>query len=174
MNEILEHKMVPIVNENDAVSGNKGYTAEDIFSDNDALASIVAGELDAEVLILLTDVAGLYDRPPSDPGAKIIDTYNTASDESQAVKFGEKSARGRGGMDAKVNSALAGLEKGAQAVVIASGHLEDVVLKVMHGQEVSQSGRREGGREEVVSRSSGRGMHSWISIADIHLAPCAK
>jgi delta-1-pyrroline-5-carboxylate synthetase len=141
MNEILGHGMVPIVNENDAVSGNKGYTAEDVFSDNDALAAIVAGELDAEVLILLTDVEGLYDRPPSSPGATIIDTYNKHIMTSKGpgnggVEFGEKSARGRGGMDAKVNSAMACLEKGAQAVVIASGHHAGTIFEVMNGSQV--------------------------------------
>jgi delta-1-pyrroline-5-carboxylate synthetase len=50
--EIVAHGMVPIINENDAVSGNQGYTAENVFSDNDALASIVAGQLGAQVHFL--------------------------------------------------------------------------------------------------------------------------
>jgi glutamate 5-kinase len=49
MEEIISKGMVPIVNENDAVSGNKGYTEENVFSDNDALASIIAGQMGAEV-----------------------------------------------------------------------------------------------------------------------------
>jgi len=129
MEEIISHGMVPIVNENDAVSGNQGYTTENVFSDNDALASIVAGQLGAEVLLLLTDVGGLYDRPPSEAGAKIIDTYNRA----QLVSIGDKSARGRGGMGAKVDSALRALDQGVQAVVIASGKEPGVVVDILGG-----------------------------------------
>ena len=55
---------------------SQGYTPENVFSDNDALASIVAAQLNAEVLLLLTDVEGLYDRPPSEPGATVIDTFS--------------------------------------------------------------------------------------------------
>ncbi|KAJ1390082.1 hypothetical protein B484DRAFT_409117, partial [Ochromonadaceae sp. CCMP2298] len=58
----------PQLNENDAVSANQGYeTYGCTFSDNDSLAALVAVETRAQLLILLTDVAGVYDRPPSDP-----------------------------------------------------------------------------------------------------------
>jgi hypothetical protein len=63
---------IPILNENDAVSGNQGYTAENVFSDNDALAAIVAAQLGADALCLLTDVEGLYDKPPTEPGARVV------------------------------------------------------------------------------------------------------
>jgi glutamate 5-kinase len=52
MEEIIAHGMVPIVNENDAVSGSAGYTEENVFTDNDALASVVAGQMNAEVTLL--------------------------------------------------------------------------------------------------------------------------
>ena len=53
METIIAHGMVPILNENDAVSGNKGYTAENVFSDNDALASLVAGQVRARPFFVI-------------------------------------------------------------------------------------------------------------------------
>mmetsp|Transcript_45627 Transcript_45627/g.126167 ORF Transcript_45627/g.126167 Transcript_45627/m.126167 type:complete len:211 (+) Transcript_45627:1433-2065(+) len=121
--------MVPIINENDAVSGNQGYTKENVFSDNDALASIVASQMGAEVLLLLTDVDGLYDRPPSEPGAAIIPEYYRDV-EDVSFRIGDKSAQGRGGMKAKVDSAMRALDVGVKAVVVASGHNLSVVRDV--------------------------------------------
>ena len=132
MEQIIRHGMVPIVNENDAISGNKGYTAENVFSDNDALASLVAGQLGVDVLLLLTDVEGLFDKPPSEPGAKVIDVFSRA----QQVIIGDKSARGRGGMGAKVDSACKALEFGTRGVVIASGKRPGVILDVIAGMPV--------------------------------------
>mmetsp|Transcript_45643 Transcript_45643/g.126320 ORF Transcript_45643/g.126320 Transcript_45643/m.126320 type:complete len:721 (+) Transcript_45643:950-3112(+) len=129
LEQIIEHGMVPIINENDAVSGNQGYTKENVFSDNDALASIVASQMGAEVLLLLTDVDGLYDRPPSEPGAAIIPEYYRDV-EDVSFRIGDKSAQGRGGMKAKVDSAMRALDVGVKAVVVASGHNLSVVRDV--------------------------------------------
>ena len=93
MERLLNLGIVPILNENDAVSANMGYTAEDVFSDNDSLAAICARHFDAEVLLLLTDVQGVYDRPPSqDPDATMLTFY--PSDNSLDVTIGEKSLQG--------------------------------------------------------------------------------
>jgi delta-1-pyrroline-5-carboxylate synthetase len=89
---LLSLGIVPIINENDAVSANLGYTADDVFSDNDSLAALCARSFDAEVLLLLTDVEGVYDQPPSQPGAKKLDLYLQATSE---VAIGDKSAQGR-------------------------------------------------------------------------------
>ena len=88
---LLKLGILPIINENDAVSGNMGYTADDVFSDNDSLAGICARNFDAEVLLLLTDVEGVFDQPPSNPGAKLLDIY---VDNTSAVEIGEKSSQG--------------------------------------------------------------------------------
>jgi delta-1-pyrroline-5-carboxylate synthetase len=89
---LLSNGLVPIINENDAVSANLGYTADNIFSDNDSLAAICARTFSAEVLLLLTDVEGVYDRPPSKAGAEMLEIYVEKSSE---VSIGEKSAQGR-------------------------------------------------------------------------------
>jgi delta-1-pyrroline-5-carboxylate synthetase len=88
---LLSLGIVPIINENDAVSANLGYTADDVFSDNDSLAALCARSFDAEVLLLLTDVDGVYDQPPSLPAAKKLDLYLPSSSE---VEIGAKSAQG--------------------------------------------------------------------------------
>jgi delta-1-pyrroline-5-carboxylate synthetase len=83
---LLTLGILPIINENDAVSGSMGYTGDDVFSANDSLASICARNFDAEVLLLLTDVEGVFDQPPSNPGAKLIDIY---VDKAAAVEVSE-------------------------------------------------------------------------------------
>jgi delta-1-pyrroline-5-carboxylate synthetase len=88
---LLDHGIVPILNENDAVSANLGYTADDVFSDNDSLAGLCARSFGAEVLVLLTDVEGVYDRPPSEPKAKLLSFFHP---ESSEVEIGAKSQQG--------------------------------------------------------------------------------
>lgn len=88
---LLSLGIVPIINENDAVSANLGYTADDVFSDNDSLAALCARSFGAEALLLLTDVEGVYDQPPSVPGAKKLDLYLPQKSE---VAIGEKSPQG--------------------------------------------------------------------------------
>lgn len=95
---LLDVGIIPIINENDAVSANRGYTEGDVFSDNDSMAALCARNFGCDLLILLTDVDGVYDRPPSEEGAKLLPFYS----QSQCVGIGEKSKHGRGGMDSKI------------------------------------------------------------------------
>ena len=88
---LLSLGIVPIINENDAVSANTGYTADDVFSDNDSLAAICARNFNAEVLLLLTDVDGVYDRPPSEKDAQMLKFYHH---QNSNVQIGEKSSQG--------------------------------------------------------------------------------
>jgi delta-1-pyrroline-5-carboxylate synthetase len=120
VDRLLSLGIVPIINENDAVSANQGYTADHVFSDNDSLAALCARSFGAEVLLLLTDVKGVYDRPPTDPNAKLLSLYKSDS----AVSIGEKSAQGRGGMQSKIDAAQSAVQTGSpcSACVIAAGH----------------------------------------------------
>ena len=87
ISQLLALGIVPLLNENDAVSANQGYqTFGNSFSDNDSLASLVAIEMSAQLLILLTDVRGVYDRPPSEPDSKLIDIFNC---DKTTFKVGE-------------------------------------------------------------------------------------
>eukprot|EP00536_Pseudo-nitzschia_multiseries_P003016 jgi/Psemu1/252235/estExt_Genewise1Plus.C_430041 len=127
---LLNHGIVPIINENDAVSANLGYTADDVFSDNDSLAALCARSFDAEVLVLLTDVKGVYDRCPSEPGAKMLEHYLA---ETSDVSIGEKSAQGRGGMASKIDAALSAVAPGSEctACVVAAGHDLNAVRAIL-------------------------------------------
>lgn len=87
-----------------------------IFWDNDSLAALLAAELNADLLIMLSDVEGLYSGPPSDPQSKIIHTYVNEK-HAKLISFGEKSRVGRGGMQAKVFAAANAASKGVPVVI---------------------------------------------------------
>lgn len=87
---LLKLGVVPVLNENDAVGAPADAS---VFTDNDSLATLIGDKMNADLVILLTDVDGLYTAPPGTPGAKLISTYSEASE----FAIGEKSAAGRGG-----------------------------------------------------------------------------
>lgn len=128
---LLSLGIVPIINENDAVSviPTDEIDNSPLFSDNDSLAALVARTFGAEVLLLLTDVEGVYDKPPSSPGAKLIPYYHTES----KVAIGEKSAQGRGGMAAKIDAAASAVLPGSNctACVIAAGSDLNAVRSIL-------------------------------------------
>lgn len=140
IDRLLSLGIVPIINENDAVSANLGYTADDVFSDNDSLAALCARSFGAEVLLLLTDVEGVYDKPPTDPGAKKLDIYVQQTSE---VAIGAKSAQGRGGMASKIEAATNAVAPGSScaACVIASGADLDSVRSILgHDKKYGNKG----------------------------------
>jgi len=92
VDRLLSLGIVPIINENDAVSANKGYMTSDVFSDNDSLAALCARNFAAEVCVLLTDVNGVYDRPPSEKGSKLLSFYHQ---DTADITIGEKSSQGK-------------------------------------------------------------------------------
>jgi delta-1-pyrroline-5-carboxylate synthetase len=130
VDRLLAAGIIPIINENDAVSANLGYTQADIFSDNDSLAALCARSFHADVCLLLTDVDGVYDRPPSEEGANRIKFFPASS----LVEIGQKSARGRGGMQAKINAALSAVQPGSKtfACIVASGTDLDSIRATLH------------------------------------------
>lgn len=128
---LLALGIVPIINENDAVSVLQSSATEDepVFSDNDSLAAICARTFGAEVLVLLTDVDGVFDMPPSHPKAKIIPFYHSNSSAS----IGQKSSQGRGGMSAKIAAAQSSVAVGSKvaACVVAAGSDLDSVRAIL-------------------------------------------
>ncbi|MEN9737235.1 MAG: hypothetical protein RJA26_468 [Actinomycetota bacterium] len=112
MDRLLSLGVLPIVNENDTVA-----TAEIRFGDNDRLASLVAVLVDADALVLLSDVDALYTAPPSTPGATRIDEVAYGQDLS-AVKTGDTSTGvGTGGAVTKVAAAALATEAGVDVVL---------------------------------------------------------
>ncbi|XP_051121466.1 delta-1-pyrroline-5-carboxylate synthase [Andrographis paniculata] len=133
---LLSMKVIPIFNENDAISTRKApyEDSSGIFWDNDSLAALLALELKANLLILLSDVDGLYSGPPRDPHSQLIHTYVKETHEG-LITFGDKSRVGTGGMTAKVKAAVYAAYAGIP-VVITSGFAVDNILKVLNGKRI--------------------------------------
>jgi delta-1-pyrroline-5-carboxylate synthetase len=134
--ELLNVGAIPILNENDVISTRKTpYTDENnaIFWDNDSLSALVASETKVDLVILLTDVEGLYRQPPTvNRKGEIIRTYRPHTE----FTIGKQSRDGRGGMQAKIDAALYALSRGVFAVVIASGYQPNSILQVVEGKLV--------------------------------------
>lgn len=112
--------IIPIINENDAISAFSTTTNQDAFTDNDSLAALCARSFGCDMCILLTDVDGVFDRPPNEDGARLLPFYA----QEQSVGIGEKSKHGRGGMASKIEAAQFAVSPGSQcrACVVVSGH----------------------------------------------------
>ncbi|XP_075108320.1 delta-1-pyrroline-5-carboxylate synthase isoform X3 [Nicotiana tabacum] len=143
VNSLLCLKVVPIFNENDAISTRKApyEDSSGIFWDNDSLAALLALELKADLLVLLSDVDGLYTGPPSDPQSELIHTYVKEKHEG-LITFGDKSRVGRGGMTAKVKAAVYAAYAGIP-VVITSGFANNNIIKALDGERVGTLFHRE-------------------------------
>jgi glutamate 5-kinase len=129
---LLELGVVPVVNENDTVA-----TDEIRFGDNDNLSANIASLVDADLLIILTDVEGLYAEPPV-PGRKappLIDLVPRITPEIEAAAQGSGSAFGRGGMTTKLEAADTAAKAGA-ATVLCSGARSEVLQKVVAGESI--------------------------------------
>jgi len=130
INSMLEWKAVPIINENDTVATN-----EIRYGDNDRLAARVATMVDADLLILLSDVDGLYTAPPSsDPNAKLIEFVPEIDDAIQAMAGEAASNLSRGGMVTKIAAAKIATT-GGTAMIIASGKTDSPVSAIQAGSK---------------------------------------
>ncbi|MCD7710236.1 MAG: glutamate 5-kinase [Porphyromonadaceae bacterium] len=126
MKVMLENGVIPIVNENDTVS-----VTELMFTDNDELSGIVATMMDAEILILLSNVDGIYDGNPSDPSSHIIPeiTDKTRVELSKYIQPA-KSSFGRGGMLTKYSIARKVAQEGVE-VIIANGKRDNILTDLL-------------------------------------------
>ena len=115
MDKLVSLRVLPIVNENDTVA-----TAEIRFGDNDRLAALVAVLVQADALVLLSDVDALYDMPPTKPGAKLIDTVAFGEDLSSIEVGGSSSAVGTGGAVTKVGAAKLATESGVSVLLTST------------------------------------------------------
>jgi glutamate 5-kinase len=139
LTHLLSVGVVPIINENDTVSTAElalhRTSTRPVFGDNDRLSALVASELDADLLVLLTDVAGIYDKNPRDHAdARLIPRVDEP-ECLQAETSGTTSGVGRGGMASKIEAATIASRFGCHAV-IASGFDADAAARVVAGDEV--------------------------------------
>ena len=128
MTVMLENDVLPIVNENDTVS-----VTELMFTDNDELSGLIAQMMEADTLILLSNIDGIYDGHPDDPASKIIPCVVPGTDLSQYIKE-EKSAFGRGGMHSKYTTAQKVQQAGIR-VIIANGERENILTDLVEHQK---------------------------------------
>ncbi len=127
---LLGFGVIPVINENDTVA-----TEEIRFGDNDTLAALVANLIEADLLLILTDQRGLYDRDPrQDPDAKLL-AEGKAGDPQLLSMAGGSGALGRGGMRTKLLAAEKAARSGA-STVIASGREKNVVTRVLDGETI--------------------------------------
>lgn len=130
LNALLEYGCVPVINENDTVAVD-----EIKFGDNDTLAALVATTLQADLLVLLSDVPGLCDRDPSLPGCKLIPEVKKITPEIRAIAGGATGDAGIGGMKTKIDAALIATNCGVE-MVIADGRRPSVIDDVLRGDDV--------------------------------------
>ncbi len=137
---LLALGVIPVINENDTVSVAELDVPSDegaqprLFGDNDKLSALLSTHIGADLLVLLSDVDGLYDRNPSDPGAQLLAEVSRIDGEILAHAHGG-SGRGRGGMLSKLEAARMAQEAG-QTVVIANGRTTQVLERVVAGEPV--------------------------------------
>ncbi len=121
IDEMFRLGVVPVVNENDVIATDE---IEEIFGDNDKLSALVASKMDADLLILLTDVDGLYDRnPEGDKDAHLIPTVDEVTKDIENIAGNRKNERSTGGMRTKINAAKIAMQSGCN-MVIANGRTE--------------------------------------------------
>jgi glutamate 5-kinase len=157
LHSLLELGVIPIVNENDTVSTMEldrplnparvndeqgehvgapplNGTQSRLFGDNDKLSALLLTHIDADLLVLLSDVDGLYDRNPAEPGAKVIPSVSSIDESVLELAHGGN-GRGRGGMLSKLESARIALDAGKE-VVIANGRTPSVLERIVAGELV--------------------------------------
>ncbi len=121
---MLDHGIIPIVNENDTVS-----ITELMFTDNDELSGLIASMVNADALIILSNIDGIYNGSPSDPSSSVIREIEPGCDLSAYIQS-SKSSFGRGGMLTKTTIASKVASEGIQ-VIIANGKRDHILLSLL-------------------------------------------
>ncbi len=130
MRVMLENGVLPIVNENDTVS-----VTELMFTDNDELSGLIAQMMQADTLVLLSNIDGIYTGNPADPASKLISEVAIGTDLSQYIQT-EKSSAGRGGMQSKYATASK-IQQAGISVIIANGKRENILVDLIEQPETT-------------------------------------
>ena len=125
--KLLDWRSVPVINENDTVA-----TSEIRYGDNDRLAARVATMMSADLLVLLSDIEGLYDKPPSQAGAKLVPLVPRITPDIEAMAGAPESALARGGMLTKMEAGKIATTAGTH-MLIASGHVAHPLERIAQG-----------------------------------------
>ncbi|XP_068234526.1 delta-1-pyrroline-5-carboxylate synthase isoform X2 [Palaemon carinicauda] len=168
INELIALNILPIINTNDAVTPPPQVDEEiskklDI-RDNDSLAARLAVEIESDLIILMTDVDGIFNKPPNEEGARLIDNF--CPETSQKLMFGEKSSVGTGGMESKVKAASWALDRGT-SVVICNGLAQGAIKGIVQGRKIGTffTNSSDGGLEvEVLTKNARLGSRLLQSL----------
>ena len=135
LSRLLELGALPIINENDAVATDE-IGVENTIGENDSLSAIVAAAIGADLLILLSDIDGLYDGDPrKNPDAKLIPTVETVDERIIALGGGSGSSLGTGGMATKLLAAQIAVGAGCE-MVIANGEKPELLYDIVAGKPI--------------------------------------
>ncbi len=158
---LIELKVVPIINENDVVAVEE--IGQDVFGDNDSLSALVANLVDADLLVILSDIDGLHTSDPHrDPSAELIPVVEKVDGAIEGLAGSSHSIKSRGGMRAKLEAAKLATASGV-SVALANGMVADVVSRLVAGENVGTfflptSSKMESRKRWMLSGLSNRGL----------------
>jgi len=158
-NILLQHNVVPVVNENDVIS-----VTELMFTDNDELAGLIASQLNADALIILTNVDGIYNGDPKDESSSVIERIDQEFTGFSEIISAKKSEFGRGGMMTKSNMAHKVARLGI-AVHIANGTTNDIIPGLLSGEVVNTY---------FVPQKNASGRKKWIAHSENYATGIVK
>lgn len=141
LNRLLELNVIPIINENDTIA-----TQEISVGDNDTMGAIVAENANADLLIILSDIDGLYTGDPrNNPDAQLIDTIFSITPEIKELAGTKGTTLGTGGMITKIHAAEIAMDAGID-MIIANGTRPELLYKILDGDKVGTKfiGRKKG------------------------------
>ena len=141
MTVMLENGVIPIVNENDTIS-----VSELMFTDNDELSGLIASMMDAQALIILSNIDGIYNGSPADPASEVIREIGQGKDLSSYIQT-SKSSFGRGGMLTKTNIARKVADEGI-TVIIANGKRDNILVDILRNEELRMKNEECGSPQE--------------------------
>lgn len=131
LDRLFDLGAIPIINENDPISINEIGPS---FGDNDNLSAMIASKVKADLLVILTDVDGLYDKNPKDKNAVLIQEVKAVDDRIESMGAGS-SKMGIGGMKTKIGAAK-NATKGGTTVIIANGRKQGVLTRIINNESV--------------------------------------
>ncbi len=166
MTVMLENEVIPIVNENDTIS-----VTELMFTDNDELSGLIASMMDAEALIILSNVDGIYNGSPSEPTSHVIPLISAGQDLSDFIQT-SGSSFGRGGMLTKTSIARKVADEGIR-VIIANGKRDHILTDLVYHPEKTVCTRFQEAPEPVSSVKKWIAHSEGFAKGEIHINKCA-